>query len=155
MDTAVKALIQQLINQAIDTRTDLPDNIDDWAGDLDALLGVLQSQINCFPEIYFVLDGLNNCSAGVVKKFARVIQISLQQGSGARMLATSRFDLNIEDAIRKEQVERPSSAELQWHNNFNILLIPREVVYNDIVHMIGSSKYHDYKREIGVESKGM
>ena len=155
METAVKALICQLIKQAHDVPTDLLDDINDRASDLDALLRVLQRIINRFPEIYFVLDGLNNCSAGVVRKFSQVIQISLEQGSGARMFATSRFDLNVEDAIRKEQMERPSSAELQWHHNFNISLIPREVVQNDIVKMVGSSKYHNHKREIGVESKGM
>ncbi|KAL9038527.1 MAG: hypothetical protein Q9180_003079 [Flavoplaca navasiana] len=155
METAVKALIHQLIKQAHDVPTDLLDNIDDKASDLDALLGVLLSIINRFSEIYIVLDGLDNCSAGVVKKFSRVIQMSLQQGSGARMLATSRLDLNVEDAIRKEQVERPSSAGLQWHNNFKISLIPRVVVHNDIIKMIGSSKYHEHKNEIGFQSRGI
>ena len=155
METAVKALIHQLIKQAHDVPTDLLDTTDDRASDLDALLGVLQSIINSFPEMYFVLDGLDNCSAGVIKKFSRVIQISLEQGSGARMLATSRFDLNVEDAVRKEQVERHSSAGLQWHNNFKILLIPREVIHSDIIKMIGSSKYHEHKREIAFQSRGM
>ncbi|KAL9632427.1 MAG: hypothetical protein Q9204_003801 [Flavoplaca sp. TL-2023a] len=155
METAVKALIHQLIKQAHNVPTDLLDNIDDRACDLDALLGVLQSIISRFTELYFILDGLNNCSAGVIKKFSRVIQTSIQQGSGARMLATSRFDLNIEDAIRKEQVERPSSAELQWHNIFRIMLISREVVEGDIIKMIGSSKYAYHLGDIVHESKGI
>lgn len=146
------------MEQAQDVPAVLVDHIDrkgDGQPSLDKLLDILQTTLALFQESYIVLDGLDKCPEWAVRKFSRIVQIALRQDTSARVLATSRFDRNVEDAIRREQLEHSTRTELQWHNNFKVNVISREVVDKDIIKMIASSKHSHHKREIGDASKGM
>ncbi|KAL8731164.1 MAG: hypothetical protein Q9166_003571 [cf. Caloplaca sp. 2 TL-2023] len=105
---------------------------------LDKILEILQITFSLFKETVIILDGLDICSNSTIKTFSRIVQEALKRGSEVRCIATSRVSLIVQDAIRPEQFERPTVSRLQWHNNFEATLIPRELIERDIEAMVAS-----------------
>ncbi|KAL8670044.1 MAG: hypothetical protein Q9168_005390 [Polycauliona sp. 1 TL-2023] len=162
IEHVIELLIYQLVDQVHDIPAELVDPVTEKLGgagtlDLEELLDVLQTTFTFFREIYIVLDGLDQCSKHAARTISRIIQKSIKMDTHARILATSRFDLNLEDAIEKEQFERPSYTrpKLQWHRNTKIEVIPREVIQDDIIKVIKSSQYSQHAEYIASESKGI
>ncbi|KAL8780646.1 MAG: hypothetical protein Q9213_006383 [Squamulea squamosa] len=164
---SVKSLIGQLVEQAHEDKIKLPNalayklhkEMEDPLHGLTGLLSVLQTTFTLFQETFIILDGLEKCSSGVLKTLSRIAQTAVQLKNNARIIATSRFNLNVEDAIREEQLDRPTRAEFQWHNNYQAAIIPRKVVMTDVEKTLASLDRvaHTWspRNRIAAESQGM
>ena len=105
--------------------------------DIDQILDSLQSMLHMFKETYILLDGLDLVSSEISKTFARIIETSLGQGRNVRLLAMSRVNAVVEDAIRFAPVDRHKKG-LEWHRRFGIAFVPRRAIDEDLTTLIRS-----------------
>ncbi|KAL8996044.1 MAG: hypothetical protein Q9169_004356 [Polycauliona sp. 2 TL-2023] len=158
IESVLRTLMLQLMEQTQDISADLVDLIAKQSGgklDLEELLDMFQTMSTLFHEVFIVLDGLDQCSKEAMRTISYIVQMTIQKGTQVRILATSRFDLNVADDIRRKQLDQPGKMELQWHNNFEVEIIPREVVQDDIVTMIKSSHHSRNGKDIACASRGI
>lgn len=70
-----------------------------WGLDLGILLSILKKVISLHRSVYIVLNALNAVDATVSTVMSRLIQDFDKQGSRVQLIAMSRFNLNVEEAL--------------------------------------------------------
>ncbi|KAL9611924.1 MAG: hypothetical protein Q9167_003447 [Letrouitia subvulpina] len=113
-EQTLRLIIIQLYAQLKGSTEDIRQLIDNglWDMDLEKLMPILQRAINLHGSVYIILDALNAVDTTVTTLMSQLIQYFDKQGSRIQLIATSRINLNVEEALMNTNNSNVSS----WRN---------------------------------------
>ncbi|KAL8992084.1 MAG: hypothetical protein Q9169_007385 [Polycauliona sp. 2 TL-2023] len=97
----LRSLVSQLSTQdsaALSLLAELHSSCEPAQSTDDALLAVLKKMVNVFPQIYIVLDALDECKSRAILLEA-IEDIVAWQHEGLRMLVTSRYEGDLKESL--------------------------------------------------------